>query len=123
MRRRRNGNLMLFSPCFLRHWPSTGGKLLPCSIPIRRSRGGRRKGISTAIEVTKALNQKGIPTELTICGLAGEPDGPIRFAGLFRKSVPEELGKYADLYRRAHLLIHPATFDPSPIVPAEAAAF
>ncbi len=94
--------------------------------PLRLLLVGRdykRKGISTAVEATKALNQNGLPTELTICGLAGEPDGPIRFAGLFRKSVPEELGKYADLYRRAHLLIHPATFDPSPIVPAEAAAF
>ena len=37
--------------------------------------------------------------------------------------MPEELGGYADLYRQAHLLIHPAVFDPSPIVPAEAAAF
>lgn len=94
--------------------------------PLRLLLVGRdykRKGISTAIEATKALNQNGIPAELTICGLDGEPDGPIRFAGLFRKSVPEELGKYVDLYRRAHLLIHPATFDPSPIVPAEAAAF
>lgn len=83
----------------------------------------KRKGIPTAIETAKLLNQRNIPTELTICGLAGEPDGFVRFAGLFRKSVPEELKKYADLYRCAHLLIHPATFDASPIVPAEAAAF
>jgi glycosyltransferase involved in cell wall biosynthesis len=94
--------------------------------PIRLLLVGRdyeRKGIPTAIDVARQLNQKGISTELTICGLTGEPDGPVRFAGLFRKSVPEELRKYAGLYRQAHLLIHPATFDPSPIVPAEAAAF
>ncbi len=94
--------------------------------PIRLLLVGReykRKGIPIAIEAAKQLNQKGIRTELTICGLTGEPEGLVRFAGLFRKSVPEELRKYTDLYRQAHLLIHPAFFDPSPIVPAEAAAF
>jgi glycosyltransferase involved in cell wall biosynthesis len=94
--------------------------------PLRLLLVGRdyqRKGIPTAIEIANQLNQKAIPTELTICGLAGEADGPVRFAGLFRKSVPAELRKYANLYRQAHLLLHPATFDPSPIVPAEAAAF
>jgi glycosyltransferase involved in cell wall biosynthesis len=94
--------------------------------PVRLLLVGRdykRKGITTAIEVTKQLNQRGVPAILTIVGLSGEPDGPVRFAGLFRKSVPEELRKYCDFYRQAHLLIHPALFDPSPIVPAEAAAF
>jgi glycosyltransferase involved in cell wall biosynthesis len=94
--------------------------------PIRLLLVGReykRKGIPVVIEVARQLNQKGIRSELTICGVTGEADGPVRFAGLFRKSVPEELRKYADLYRQANLLIHPALFDPSPIVPAEAAAF
>jgi glycosyltransferase involved in cell wall biosynthesis len=94
--------------------------------PLRLLLVGRdykRKGIPLAIEATEQLNLRGIPTELTICGLAGESEGPVRFAGLFRKSVPEELRRYAGLYCSAHLLIHPATFDPSPIVPAEAAAF
>jgi glycosyltransferase involved in cell wall biosynthesis len=94
--------------------------------PIRLLLVGRdykRKGIPIAIEVAKQLNERGIPAELTICGLTGEPDGPVRYAGLFRKSVPEELGRYADLYRRAHLLIHPALFEAAGIVPAEAAAF
>jgi len=94
--------------------------------PIRLLLVGRdymRKGIPVAIDVAKRLNERGLPAELTICGLTGEADGPVRFAGLFRKSVPDELGKYADLYRSAQLLIHPASFDPSPIVPAEAAAF
>jgi glycosyltransferase involved in cell wall biosynthesis len=83
----------------------------------------KRKGIPIAIDVTKQLNENGIPTELTICGLTGDPDGPVRFAGLFRKSIPEELKQYADLYRQAHLLIHPALFEAAGIVPAEAAAF
>jgi glycosyltransferase involved in cell wall biosynthesis len=94
--------------------------------PLRLLLVGRdykRKGIPTAIEVTRQLNQRGIEAELTICGLSGNPTGLVRYAGLFRKSVPEELQKYAALYRDAHLLLHPATFDPSPIVPAEAAAF
>jgi glycosyltransferase involved in cell wall biosynthesis len=95
-------------------------------VPLQLLLVGRdyqRKGIPTAIEVAKQLNQNGIPAELTICGLTGEPDGPVRFAGLFRKSVPEEVEKYAGLYRQAHLLIHPATFEAAGIVPAEAAAF
>lgn len=107
--------------------PARNG-LLPKRLesPLRLLLVGRdpkRKGIPTAIEVAKQLNQKRIATELTIGGLAGESDGPVRFAGLFRKSVPKELAEYAGLYQHAHLLIHPATFDPSPIVPAEAAAF
>jgi len=95
-------------------------------MPVRLllvGRDYRRKGIPIAIEVARRLNEKGVPTDLTICGLAGEPDGPVRFAGLFRKSVPEELRAYADLYRQAHLLIHPALFEAAGIVPAEAAAF
>jgi glycosyltransferase involved in cell wall biosynthesis len=94
--------------------------------PLRLLLVGRdykRKGIPTGVEVVKLLNENGVPAELTICGVMGEPDGPVRFAGLFRKAVPGELRKYANLYQNAHLLIHPATFDPSPIVPAEAAAF
>lgn len=94
--------------------------------PVRLLLVGRdyeRKGIPIAIAAAKQLNQRGVPTELTICGLTAKSEGPIRFAGLFRKSVPGELSQYADLYRQAHLLIHPAFFDPSPIVPAEAAAF
>jgi glycosyltransferase involved in cell wall biosynthesis len=83
----------------------------------------QRKGIPTAIQVVQLLNQRGVTAKLTICGLQGSSEGPIRFAGLFRKSVPEELQNYAKLYRGAHLLIHPAVFEPAGIVPAEAAAF
>jgi glycosyltransferase involved in cell wall biosynthesis len=82
-----------------------------------------RKGVPMAIEITKQLNQGGMPAKLTICGLTGEPNEQVRFAGLFRKSVPDELERYANLYRQAHLLIHPAVFEPAGIVPAEAAAF
>jgi glycosyltransferase involved in cell wall biosynthesis len=39
------------------------------------------------------------------------------------KNDPKELEQYADLYRRAQLLIHPAYFEPAGIVPGEAAAF
>jgi glycosyltransferase involved in cell wall biosynthesis len=43
--------------------------------------------------------------------------------GPFSKSIPEQLDKYVDLYRLAHLLIHPAIFEAAGIVPSEAAAF
>jgi glycosyltransferase involved in cell wall biosynthesis len=106
----------------------TRGELKPKRLepPLRLLLVGRdykRKGIPTAIQVVKLLNQSGVPAELTICGLKGDTEGPVRFAGPFRKSVPEELQKYANVYREAHLLIHPALFEPAGIVPAEAAAF
>ena len=40
-----------------------------------------------------------------------------------KKTDSEHLQKYLNLYRRSHLLIHPTRFDPSPLVPSEAAAF
>ena len=94
--------------------------------PLRLLLVGRdytRKGVPTAIEVVEALNRCGVAAELTICGITGQSAGPVRFAGPFRKSVPAELAQYAGLYEQADLLIHPATFEPAGIVPAEAAAF
>jgi glycosyltransferase involved in cell wall biosynthesis len=86
-------------------------------------RNYRRKGIDVAIEVTRKLNADGFPAELTVCGAQGQSDRLVRFVGPFKKSDPEQLEQYADLYRRAHLLIHPAFFEPAGIVPGEAAAF
>jgi glycosyltransferase involved in cell wall biosynthesis len=83
----------------------------------------RRKGIDIAIEVTRKLNAGGVPTELTVCGAQGESDEAIKFVGPYKKNDPEELEQYVELYRRAHLLIHPANFEPAGIVPGEAAAF
>jgi glycosyltransferase involved in cell wall biosynthesis len=83
----------------------------------------RRKGIDIAIDVTHRLNAAGVPTELTVCGAQGESEGPINFVGPYKKNDPEELREYVELYRRAHLLIHPAYFEPAGIVPGEAAAF
>jgi len=83
----------------------------------------RRKGMDIAIEVTRMLNVDGLPAELTVCGAEGESDRLIKFVGSFRKDVPEQLEQYVELYRRAHLLIHPAYFEPAGIVPGEAAAF
>ena len=82
-----------------------------------------RKGIRVAVEATRLLNARGMPAELTICGIPGRPDGPVRYAGPFKKSVPSELGQYAGLYAAADFLIHPAIFEAAGIVPAEAAAF
>ena len=47
----------------------------------------------------------------------------LRYVGPFTKSIPDQLDKYVDLYRQAHLLIHPAVFEAAGIVPSEAAAF
>ena len=83
----------------------------------------RRKGIDIAIEVVHQLNAAGIRTELTVCGAEGQTDEFVRFVGPFKKSIPEQLEQYVDLYRHAHLLIHPALFEAAGIVPGEAAAF
>jgi alpha-maltose-1-phosphate synthase len=83
----------------------------------------RRKGIDIAIEVAHLLNAGGVPTELTICGTQGQSDRLVKYVGTFMKNDPVQLEQYADLYRRAHLLIHPAYFEPAGIVPGEAAAF
>jgi glycosyltransferase involved in cell wall biosynthesis len=82
-----------------------------------------RKGINIAIEVVRKLNAAGLPAELTICGTPGQSDEQIKYVGPFTKSIPDQLDKYVDLYRRAHLLIHPAVFEAAGIVPSEAAAF
>lgn len=95
-------------------------------IPIRLLLVGRdyhRKGIDIGLQVVDKLNLDGVPAELRICGVDGQDTDIAKFVGVFRKSIPEELEQYAGLYRWAHFLIHPARFDPSPIVPAEAAAF
>jgi glycosyltransferase involved in cell wall biosynthesis len=83
----------------------------------------RRKGVDIAIEVVRQLNAGGIRAELTVCGVQGQTDEFVRFVGPFKKSVPEQLEQYVDLFRQAHILIHPALFDAGPIVPAEAASF
>lgn len=95
-------------------------------LPLRLLVVGRdyqRKGIDVGLEIMRQLNAQGIPTQLTVCGASGEQGENVQFVGPFRKSVPTELEQYVNLYRQAHFLIHPARFDPSPIVPAEAAAF
>jgi glycosyltransferase involved in cell wall biosynthesis len=61
--------------------------------------------------------------ELTVCGTQGQSDQFVRFVGPFKKSDPGQLEQYIDLFRKAHLLIHPALFEPAGIVAAEAAAF
>jgi glycosyltransferase involved in cell wall biosynthesis len=83
----------------------------------------RRKGLDIAIEAARMLNADGVPTELVVCGAPGQSDQIIKFAGIFMKNDPEQLNQYTELYRRAHLLIHPAYFEAAGIVPGEAAAF
>jgi glycosyltransferase involved in cell wall biosynthesis len=94
--------------------------------PLRLLLVGRdfhRKGVDLAFEIVRLLNAWGTPAELTVCATEGPPREHVRYVGPFRKSVPEELARYAALYREAHLLLHPARFEAAGIVPGEAAAF
>ncbi len=90
---------------------------------VGRDTNPPRKGIDIAIEVVRLLNAGGLPAELTICGTEGQSGQFIKYVGPFTKSIPEQLDEYVDLYRMAHLLIHPAVFEAAGIVPSEAAAF
>jgi glycosyltransferase involved in cell wall biosynthesis len=94
--------------------------------PLRLLLVGRdyhRKGIDIAIAVVHLLNDSGLPAELIVCGTQGQADKFVRFVGPFKKSIREQLEQYIELYRQAHLLIHPALFDAGPIAPGEAASF
>ncbi len=84
---------------------------------------GYRKGLDVAMEAVRILNESGIEARLTVCGLRGRDTAVVRFVGPYDKGRFEELALYSDLYREAHLLLHPARFDPSPMVVAESAAF
>jgi glycosyltransferase involved in cell wall biosynthesis len=101
------------------HWKALEGTFRLLLV----GRDYRRKGIDIAVEVTRILNEDGLPTELTVCGTQGQSERSIKFVGPFRKDDPGQLEKYVELYRRAHLLIHPAYFEAAGIVPSEAAAF
>lgn len=94
--------------------------------PIRLLLVGReyyRKGIDVAIQIVELLNQQGLQASLTICASQGEPAPYVNYVGSFNKKDPAQLAAYSSLYRQAHFLVHPARFDPSPIVTAEAAAY
>jgi glycosyltransferase involved in cell wall biosynthesis len=95
-------------------------------VPLRLllvGRDYRRKGVDIAIEVTNQLNQDGTPAQLTVCATSGPECSNVTFVGPYRKTDHGQLRKYVELYERAHFLLHPARFDASPIVTAEAAAF
>ena len=85
-------------------------------------RNADRKGLDIAVEIARRLQREKLAVELTVCGVDGQDEAGLRFVGFFRKSNLEQMRAYADLYRQAHLLLHPARFDPSPIVVSEAAA-
>lgn len=104
--------------------PDLSSKMPPA--PLRLLLVGRnphRKGIDVAIEIFRQLRKGGLDVELTVCGASGDDEKGLHFVGSYRKSLPGELHAYTKLYQRAHLLLHPARFDPSPIVVSEAAAF
>ncbi len=86
-------------------------------------RDPQRKGLDLALATLAQLRAEGLPCELTVCGARGPHADGVTYVGPFRKSIPQELAAYVALYREAHLLLHPARFDPSPIVVAEAAAW
>ena len=91
-------------------------------------RAYKRKGVDIGIEIARQLNSIGLATELIVCGLSkteapGKKIPFVKLVGPYTKSDPRQLQRYVALYQWAHFLLHPARFDPSPIVAAEAAAF
>ena len=82
-----------------------------------------RKGVDIAIQIVKKLNEVGQETKLTVCGLNGKNNSQVKFVGPYDKSNDSELDKYIKIYKRAHLLVHPARFEAAGITPSEGAAF
>ena len=94
--------------------------------PIRLLLVGRefhRKVVDIAIQVVRELNHLGHEAELRIVGLDGQNEPFVRYMGLYRKTITEELAGYVANYQWANFLIHPARFEAAGIVPGEAAAF
>lgn len=97
-------------------------------LPVRLLLVGRvyeRKGIDIAIEIVNRLNHSGLPSELIICGINEKKVASpfVTFVGPYKKSDPLQLQEYVNLYKWAHLLIHPARFEAGGTVLSEAAAF
>lgn len=82
-----------------------------------------RKGLDVATQTIEQLNQTGMPAVLHICGLSGASSKNIIYEGNLNKADDTQRNHYLDLLSSAHLLLHPARFDPSPRVTSEAAAF
>lgn len=82
-----------------------------------------RKGLDIAIQVVKELNKRSIDATLNVVGMDGQDTEQIHFAGLLKKNQEDQLLSYLNYYSLSHMLLHPARFDPSPIVTSEAAAF
>jgi glycosyltransferase involved in cell wall biosynthesis len=82
-----------------------------------------RKGLDIALEITAGLNRAGIPATLSVCGLDGAKSENVTYIGNLSKTDEVQRTLYLALLRSAHLLLHPAHFDPSPRVTSEAAAF
>jgi len=96
--------------------------------PIKLLLVGRiftRKGIDIGIDIVVQLNQSGLPAELVVCGLNERQVESefVKFVGPYKKSDPDQIKQYVELYKNAHLLIHPARFEAGGIVLSEAAAF
>lgn len=82
-----------------------------------------RKGLDIALETVSQLNDYGLPSALTVCGLDGQDQVHVKYAGNLNKRDDNQLVQYITLLRKSHLLLHPARFDPSPRITSEAAAF
>ena len=94
--------------------------------PLRLLLVGReydRKGVDIAIDIVRVINKNGIQAILDIVGINGDNKKYHKFHGHFQKDDKNQLKKYLNFFHKAHLLLHPARFDASPIVTSEAAAF
>ena len=85
------------------------------------------KGGELAIEVAGALNRSGLPTTLVVVGARPQgfdvPPSFVSFAGVLRKSVPQELARLQTLLRQAHFLILPTRAEAFGLAFCEASAY
>ncbi len=88
----------------------------------------RRKGLSIAIEATKLLKLKyGRNVVLDVIGTDGDgiSESPryVQFFGRLNKNIPEEMAKFENLVKGAHVFILPTKAECAGMVFSEAAAY
>jgi glycosyltransferase involved in cell wall biosynthesis len=102
-------------------WPDKD--IADCLRLLFVGRDSYRKGLDIAIEVVNQLNRNGAHFMLIVCGMDGESQDRVQYAGYLDINEEKQRERYLSLLRSSHLLLHPARFDPSPRVASEAAAF
>jgi glycosyltransferase involved in cell wall biosynthesis len=100
-----------------------GRRLEPCRL-LFVGVDWERKGGDTAVEAARLLNARGLATTLDVAGCTPPRPLPefVRVHGFVDKSSPAGEELLRDLYRAAHVLVHPARAECFGVVFCEAAA-